>query len=529
MLLASTGLSDQTCTGDGQPGLPTGAHPGDLDPRQVQRATTARSGDEGVDRGQMSGGEVARAGAPGEQQPAQDTGAQGRRQGGEVGGERLGDGGEGGGRLVGERVEVVGVGAQEVGGAGERLRQTRAEVLGEGREDRARPGAGEGGVGVRRVVPGVEAGGGARRAGRRPVDLKERAGEGDAPSRRRRGHAGEGAGAGAAQESQEDLLGLVVAGVAEQHEGGVEVAGRGGERGVAGLAGVGLGAGASAGDADPAHDDDLVGAAVGGAHRPALIGGTLGDLGRPGLQVVVDDDDAGAGGSPFVQEGVGEGEGVRSPADGREDEGARGFGSVVPGHAGAHRTSERCLRRMSCCHRPMMTRHSEGLPMRVRSPFVLALAALALAGCGTDDPTPAATGSSSSSSMTSASSSSSPAAEEDHDDEHEGEEGHEHEGEHEHEAYDHLDVACEAELSQMQGEEGSGQVLSASVEPDLTCAQAVPVVTAISALHPVGGAPTTLTAKGFECEVEQDDPDGMQVEVFRCTDDRGVVVWARTA
>ncbi|MCM3556559.1 hypothetical protein M3697_15850 [Janibacter melonis] len=167
--------------------------------------------------------------------------------------------------------------------------------------------------------------------------------------------------------------------------------------------------------------------------------------------------------------------------------------------------------------------------MRVRSPFVLALAALALAGCGTDDPTPAATGSSSSSSMTSASSSSSPAAEEDHDDEHEGEEGHEHEGEHEHEAYDHLDVACEAELSQMQGEEGSGQVLSASVEPDLTCAQAVPVVTAISALHPVGGAPTTLTAKGFECEVEQDDPDGMQVEVFRCTDDRGVVVWARTA
>ena len=165
--------------------------------------------------------------------------------------------------------------------------------------------------------------------------------------------------------------------------------------------------------------------------------------------------------------------------------------------------------------------------MRVRSPFVLALAALALAGCGTDDPTPAATGSSSSSSMTSASSSSSPAAEEDHDDEHEGEEGHEHEGEHE--ADDHLDVACEAELSQMQGEEGSGQVLSASVEPDLTCAQAVPVVTAINALHPVGEAPATLTAQGFECEVEQDDPDGMQVEVFRCTDDRGVVVWARTA
>ncbi|MBD5829713.1 hypothetical protein DXX98_02600 [Janibacter melonis] len=173
--------------------------------------------------------------------------------------------------------------------------------------------------------------------------------------------------------------------------------------------------------------------------------------------------------------------------------------------------------------------------MRVRSPFVLALAAVALAGCGTDDPAPAATGSSSSSSTspTSASSSSAPAAEEDHDAEHEGEEGHDHEAEgeegHEHEADDHLDVACEAELSQMQGEEGSGQVLSASVEPDLTCVQAVPVVTAINALHPVGEAPATLTAKGFECEVEQDDPDGMQVEVFRCTDDRGVVVWARTA
>ncbi|MCB5992524.1 hypothetical protein [Janibacter melonis] len=189
--------------------------------------------------------------------------------------------------------------------------------------------------------------------------------------------------------------------------------------------------------------------------------------------------------------------------------------------------------------------------MRVRPPFVLVLAALALAGCGTDDPAPAATGSSSSSSTTSASSSSSPAADEDHEGEeghehegedghehegedgheHEGEEGHEHEGEdgHEHEADDHLDVACEAELSQMQGEEGSGQVLSASVEPDLTCAQAVPVVTAINALHPVGEAPATLTAQGFECEVEQDDPDGMQVEVFRCTDDRGVVVWARTA
>lgn len=143
--------------------------------------------------------------------------------------------------------------------------------------------------------------------------------------------------------------------------------------------------------------------------------------------------------------------------------------------------------------------------------LTLAAAALLLTGCGGDDE-PADT------TTTVASSSASPTTEElgeDHDDE-------------EHEDHDdgHVDTACEAELAAMQGDDG--QVLSASVEPELTCPEAVPVVTAVNALHPVGEAPAELRAEGFECTVEQDDPDGMRVEVFRCTDDRGTLVWARS-
>lgn len=141
--------------------------------------------------------------------------------------------------------------------------------------------------------------------------------------------------------------------------------------------------------------------------------------------------------------------------------------------------------------------------------LTLAAAALLLTGCGGDDE-PADT------TTTVASSSASPTTEElDADDE-------------EHEDHDdgHVDTACEAELAAMQGDDG--QVLSASVEPELTCPEAVPVVTAVNALHPVGEAPAGLRAEGFECTVEQDDPDGMRVEVFRCTDDRGTLVWARS-
>ena len=141
--------------------------------------------------------------------------------------------------------------------------------------------------------------------------------------------------------------------------------------------------------------------------------------------------------------------------------------------------------------------------------LTLAAAALLLTGCGGDDE-PADT------TTTVASSSASPTTEElDADAE-------------EHEDHDdgHVDTACEAELAAMQGDDG--QVLSASVEPELTCPEAVPVVTAVNALHPVGEAPAELSAEGFECTVEQDDPDGMRVEVFRCTDDRGTLVWARS-
>ena len=144
--------------------------------------------------------------------------------------------------------------------------------------------------------------------------------------------------------------------------------------------------------------------------------------------------------------------------------------------------------------------------------LTMALAALALGGCSADDPAEAGT--------SPATSAASPSGT--HGEDHE----HEHAGEHDDHDPGHLDTACEAELAELQGEDG--EVLSASVEPDLTCPEAVPVITSVNALHPVGEAPATLTAEGFECSVEQDEPDGMEVEVFRCTDDRGTVVWARS-
>lgn len=150
-----------------------------------------------------------------------------------------------------------------------------------------------------------------------------------------------------------------------------------------------------------------------------------------------------------------------------------------------------------------------------RAILVLLLAALGLSACGSDD----GGGSAGTASTSSPAASSTSPSDQDHEHPSEG-------AEHEDHDPGHVDTACEAELAELQGDDG--QVLSASVEPDLTCTDAVPVITAINALHPVGDAPATLSAEGFECTVEQDEPDGMQVEVFRCTDDRGTVVWARS-
>lgn len=143
--------------------------------------------------------------------------------------------------------------------------------------------------------------------------------------------------------------------------------------------------------------------------------------------------------------------------------------------------------------------------------LTLAAAALLLAGCGGDSETGTA-----GSPTTAVTSATSPTTDEhqDHDEEHEDHD----EG--------HVDTACEADLAAMQGEDG--QVLSASVEPDLTCADAVPVVTAVNALHPVGEAPASFEAEGLTCETEDDDFEGTPIEVFRCTDERGTIVWARS-
>lgn len=91
----------------------------------------------------------------------------------------------------------------------------------------------------------------------------------------------------------------------------------------------------------------------------------------------------------------------------------------------------------------------------------------------------------------------------------------------------HLDVACEAELASMQGGASGAEVLSASVAPDLTCQEAVPAVKALDAVAAFGEAPRTVEAEGFTCETSTDEFDGRTIEVFRCEDDRGTLIWVR--
>ena len=79
----------------------------------------------------------------------------------------------------------------------------------------------------------------------------------------------------------------------------------------------------------------------------------------------------------------------------------------------------------------------------------------------------------------------------------------------------------------MQGDGSGAKVLSASVTPGLTCQEAVPAVRTLDAAAPFGEAPATLEAASFTCETSTDEFEGQPIEVFRCEDDRGTLVWVR--
>lgn len=150
-------------------------------------------------------------------------------------------------------------------------------------------------------------------------------------------------------------------------------------------------------------------------------------------------------------------------------------------------------------------------------------AALLLAGCGGADEDPAATSATTTSTTTSTttpvpgqttSGSTGRTEDESHDHDHGEDPG-------------HLDIACEAELAAMQGNGSGAKVLSASVTPGLTCQEAVPAVRTLDAAAPFGEAPATLEAASFTCETSTDEFEGQPIEVFRCEDDRGTLVWVR--
>lgn len=159
----------------------------------------------------------------------------------------------------------------------------------------------------------------------------------------------------------------------------------------------------------------------------------------------------------------------------------------------------------------------------MRTTTLILAAALLLAGCGGADEDPAATSATTTSTTTSTTTpvpgqttSGSTGRTED--------ESHDHDSG---EDPGHLDIACEAELAAMQGDDSGAKVLSASVTPGLTCQEAVPAVRALDAAAPFGEAPATLEAESFTCETSTDEFEGQPIEVFRCEDDRGTLVWVR--
>jgi hypothetical protein len=177
--------------------------------------------------------------------------------------------------VSGEGVEGVGVLAELVGRAGERLGHAAGEHVLQQREHLVpQPDAGEARVGVVRVVPHREPR--TRGPGRRAADGQQRPQERRVPPP----HARERTGTGAAAEAEEHGLGLVVEGVAEQDRA-VGVRAGGAERGPAGAAGRGLDT-ARPGDVDGVHPrrDPPLGQQRDGGRRA---------FGRPLLEPVVDD------------------------------------------------------------------------------------------------------------------------------------------------------------------------------------------------------------------------------------------------
>ena len=209
--------------------------------RQPDTALTTPPGDEVVDRPQVRVGELAHTRL--QQPPADNPPADRRGLGREdadiqpFGAARAGE------DHVRHCVQRLTVLTQLRGRAGQCGGDPAVEDVFQQRQDLgAQPDAGEARFGVVRVVPRLDAEFGARGPGGRARHRQQRT----APRRVVRPHPGEAARAGAAAQPEQDGFGLVVEGVAEQHQ---VVAGQGA---VAGLAGGGFRA-AGAGDVDPAH------------------------------------------------------------------------------------------------------------------------------------------------------------------------------------------------------------------------------------------------------------------------------------
>jgi hypothetical protein len=153
-----------------------------------------------------------------------------------------------------------------------------------------------GGVGVVRVVPPGQSQRGAGGPGVVAGQLEQRAAE---PSGRR-AHPGKRTGARPASQTEQHRLGLVVAGVREQHAGGAQLVGHAVQSGVASSSSRTLRA-ASALHPHPLDSYRL------GSHRGGLLGSVGRHIGRIRLQPVVHDHGAHAhAGAPGLEAGGGQ-------------------------------------------------------------------------------------------------------------------------------------------------------------------------------------------------------------------------------